>query len=100
MENSMEGVVLRSINNIYSVRTSQGDVYSCRIKGKHLAQANGEYNPIVVGDIVDFIPSGTGEGLVTARRQETAQPDDMRQHGRCGVCMQHREPSVQASFRG
>ena len=63
----MEGVVLRSINNIYSVRTSQGEVFSCRIKGKHLAQASGEYNPIVVGDIVDFTQSGTNEGLVTSR---------------------------------
>ena len=35
----MEGIVLRSINNIYSVRNEDGNVYSCRIKGKQLAQA-------------------------------------------------------------
>ena len=82
MENSREGIVLRSINNIYSVRTSQGEVFSCRIKGKYLAQANGEYNPIVVGDIVDFTQSGTNEGLVTGRHDRKgvfARWNDKRQ---------------------
>lgn len=71
----MEGTVLRSINNIYSVRGSDGTVYSCRIKGKHLAQADGEYNPIVVGDIVDFTPpeSGGGDGLVTFRHERKSE---------------------------
>ena len=65
----MEGTVLRSINNIYSVRNAEGEVFSCRIKGKQLAQAKGEYNPIVVGDVVDFVPSGGSEGLVTFRHE-------------------------------
>ncbi len=64
----MEGLVLRSINNIYTVRTAEGNQYSCRIKGKHLEQANGEYNPIVVGDVVKFNVTGTSEGLVTERK--------------------------------
>ena len=68
----MEGTVLRSINNIYTVRTSEQDLYSCRIKGKHLEQANGEYNPIVVGDVVEFNPTSSSEsqkeGLVTERK--------------------------------
>ena len=82
----MEGIVLRSINNIYSVRSEEGVVYSCRIKGKQLAQAKGEYNPIVVGDVVDFTLSGEGssEGLVTFRH--------------CGLCLQRGEPAVQATF--
>ena len=63
----MKGTVLRSINNIYSVRSEDGNNYSCRIKGKQLSVAKGEYNPIVVGDIVEFTPSGTSEGLVTSR---------------------------------
>lgn len=77
----MEGIVLRSINNIYSVRSADGNVYSCRIKGKQLAQAKGEYNPIVVGDIVDFTESGTNEGLVTYRhdrKSEFARWNDKR----------------------
>lgn len=77
----MEGIVLRSINNIYSVRSADGKVYNCRIKGKQLAQAKGEYNPIVVGDIVDFTESGTCEGLVTYRhdrKSEFARWNDKR----------------------
>ncbi|MBO4409264.1 MAG: ribosome small subunit-dependent GTPase A [Spirochaetales bacterium] len=65
----MTGTVLRSINNIYSVRNSGGEVYSCRIKGKQLSQAKGEYNPIVVGDVVDFTPGDAMEGLVTYRHE-------------------------------
>ena len=67
----MKGTVLRSINNIYSVRTDEGVVYSCRIKGKQLSVAKGEYNPIVVGDEVEFVSAGGSsdkpEGLVTER---------------------------------
>lgn len=65
----MEGIVLRSINNIYTVRTENGDLYSCRIKGKHLNTAVGEYNPIVVGEHIEFTPSGLNEGLVTERKE-------------------------------
>jgi len=78
----MEGTVLRSINNIYSVRTAQKEVYSCRIKGKHLAQASGEYNPIVVGDVVSFTKTGDKEGLVTSRHErhgEFSRWNDKRQ---------------------
>ena len=71
----MEGIVLRSINNIYSVRDGEGNVYSCRIKGKQLAQAKGEYNPIVVGDVVDFTvsDSSSSEGLVTFRHDRKSE---------------------------
>ena len=68
----MEGLVLRSINNIYTVRTSDGQQYSCRIKGKHLNTSVEEYNPIVVGDHVEFTPSGTEEGLVTERKERNS----------------------------
>ena len=63
----MNGTVIRSINNIYSVKTPEGTVFNCRIKGKKLSQALGEYNPIVVGDFVEFTQSGTNEGMVTQR---------------------------------
>ena len=69
----MTGTVQRSINNIYSVKAEDGKIYSCRIKGKHLDQATGEYNPIVVGDVVDFTPSGDTEGLVTLRHERRSE---------------------------
>lgn len=78
----MEGIVTRSINNIYSVYTKENEIYSCRIKGKQLVQAKGEYNPIVVGDVVDFVQTGTNEGLVINRHQrhgEFARWNDKKQ---------------------
>lgn len=69
----MTGTVLRSINNIYSVKDGEGKIYSCRIKGKQLAQAKGEYNPIVVGDSVEFDITGTNEGLVTFRNERRTE---------------------------
>ena len=63
----MTGRVLRSINNIYSVQSDNGEIFQCRIKGKRLEQADGEYNPIVVGDIVDFDKVSDEDGLVVFR---------------------------------
>lgn len=63
----MVGTVLRSINNIYSVRTAEGNEYSCRIKGKRLEEAEGDYNPIVAGDSVEIEPYSSTEGLVVHR---------------------------------
>lgn len=64
----MKGSVLKSINNIYSVREEQSlCVYSCRIKGKVLRQAEGEYNPLVAGDVVEFEKSSDTEGLIISR---------------------------------
>ncbi|MFC2821633.1 MAG: hypothetical protein ACFN3H_02535 [Spirochaetales bacterium] len=99
MDVMAEGTVIRSINNIYSVRTKDGKLFSCRIKGKQLSQAKGEYNPIVTGDFVDFTETGTSEGLVTYRHdrekrvftlecQEVNEPECLREHGYCGMRVQ------------
>lgn len=69
----MIGTVLRSINNIYSVRTEEKAEYNCRIKGKRLEEAEGDYNPIVVGDRVEFEPYANNEGLVTHRLPRNTQ---------------------------
>jgi len=45
------GLVLYSINNIYTVLTEQGEV-TCRIKGKTLREEEVSYNPIAPGDRV------------------------------------------------
>lgn len=62
----MRGVVERGVNNIFTVRCEEGR-YLCRIKGKVLADSNREYNPLAVGDLVDFMPVSDTEGLITAR---------------------------------
>ena len=55
---SVEGIIYRSINNIYSVKSLDGVYYSARIKGKRLSSLEGEYNPVVVGDRVLIEPVG------------------------------------------
>lgn len=70
---SSEGEVLFGINNIYDValRGSPEDVQAvlrCRIKGKVLQSAKGEYSPLAPGDIVEVQSTGD-EGLIVARRE-------------------------------
>lgn len=69
----MKGIVFRSINNIYSVKADDGLNYLCRIKGKFLSQASGEYNPIVVGDSVEFEPVSSDQGLVLSRMERNTE---------------------------
>lgn len=58
---TMQGTVLFGINNIYTVRTSDGSEHLCRIKGKVLKGCDDVYNPITAGDQVEF-----ESGLITA----------------------------------
>lgn len=60
------GLIVRGINNIYTVE-SDGEHLLCRIKGKQLEGVEGEYNPLAVGDRVNFVVTGTDEGLITRR---------------------------------
>jgi ribosome biogenesis GTPase len=68
------GVVTRGINNIYSVipldelkLLSDERLYQCRIKGKVLQGVEETYNPLAVGDRVEFTLHHQKEGLITRR---------------------------------
>ena len=64
----MKGQIRRSINNFYTVFSLEdGRIYSCRLKGKKLDIESYEYNPIAVGDEVEFTPHSQNEGLITKR---------------------------------
>ena len=63
--------IYRSINNLYTAM-SEGKIYTLRIKGKVLDIANFEYNPIAVGDFVEFTPYSDNEGLITKRLDRTS----------------------------
>ncbi len=63
----MRAQVRKSINNLYTVVTEEGDTYVCKIKGKTLKIEEYEYNPIAVGDYVEITPYSESEGLVTQR---------------------------------
>ncbi len=64
----MIGIILRGINNIYTVGCENVN-YTCRIKGKLLSSVNDEYNPLAVGDLVEFVPSDNMEGLILERKE-------------------------------
>jgi ribosome biogenesis GTPase len=50
----MTGTVYKSTGSWYSVKTTLGKTYNCRIKGKFRLKDIKSTNPIAVGDIVDF----------------------------------------------
>lgn len=50
----MTGLVYKSTGSSYTVKTNDGKVFECRIKGKFRMQGIKSTNPIAVGDVVDF----------------------------------------------
>jgi ribosome biogenesis GTPase len=48
----MKALVLRGSRNLFTVRNGT-DEYECRIKGKILKEAEGYYNPLAPGDIIE-----------------------------------------------
>lgn len=65
---SMEtGIIVKGINNIFTVKTPEGLTRLCRIKGKQLESIKGEYNALAVGDRVLYSPVGEKEGMITER---------------------------------
>lgn len=50
----MQGLVLSGANNFFAVRTPEGNVVRCSIKGKKLKEIRGYYNPLAPGDAVDI----------------------------------------------
>ncbi|SHI78597.1 ribosome small subunit-dependent GTPase A [Aquimarina spongiae] len=50
----MTGTVYKSTGSWYTVKTQDGNVYECRIKGKFRIQGIKSTNPVSVGDVVDF----------------------------------------------
>jgi len=50
----LTGLVYKSTGSSYTVKTNDGKVFECRIKGKFRIQGIKSTNPIAVGDVVDF----------------------------------------------
>ena len=50
----MQGTVIKSTGSWYKVRTKEGQVHNCRIKGKFRIKGIKSTNPVAVGDCVDF----------------------------------------------
>lgn len=50
----MTGLVYKSTGSWYTVKTVNGKIFECRIKGKFRLKGIKSTNPLAVGDIVDF----------------------------------------------
>ena len=64
----MTGIVYKSTGSWYTIKTENGEVLECRIKGKFRMKGIKSTNPIAVGDIVDYdIENTTDEttGVIT-----------------------------------
>ncbi len=68
----MTGTVYKSTGSWYTVKTEDGKVYECRIKGKFRIQGIKSTNPVSVGDKVDF-------KLETNNDQETGVIENIRE---------------------
>ena len=49
----MNGVVIRTTGKRYTVKSNNGDILQCRLKGKFRIKGIKSTNPIVVGDKVE-----------------------------------------------
>lgn len=63
----MKGVVIKSTGSWYLVRTDEGHIHSCRLKGKFRLKGIKHTNPITVGDKVDFeLEPESANGVINA----------------------------------
>lgn len=56
--------IIKSINNIYTGLSDEGELYTLRIKGKKLKTTQGEYNPVVAGDYTEGEAYSQNEALI------------------------------------
>jgi ribosome biogenesis GTPase len=60
----MLGIVYKSTGSWYTVKTEEGDIYECRIKGKFRIKGIKSTNPIAVGDVVVFEVEKIGDEII------------------------------------
>ena len=61
----MQGIIIKSTGSWYLVRTSDGQVWKCRIKGKFKLKDYKLTNPVAVGDEVKFdAEKEEGHGII------------------------------------
>lgn len=60
----MKGTVYKSTGSWYTLKSTEGTFYQCRIKGKFRLKGIKSTNPIAVGDVVEFEIEETGDEIV------------------------------------
>jgi len=62
----MTGVVIKSTGSWYIIRTKEGEIVECRIRGKFRMSGIKSTNPVTVGDIIDFeLEKNSIQGIIT-----------------------------------
>ena len=56
----MTGLVIRNTGSWYDVRTDDGQLFACKVKGNFRLRGIRSTNPVAVGDRVEFTPPPTG----------------------------------------
>lgn len=61
----MQGLVIRNTGSYYQVKTPEGAVYDCKIKGSFRIKGIKSTNPLAAGDHVTFNLTHEGTGLIS-----------------------------------
>lgn len=61
----MRGLVVKSTGSWYEVRTDEGTIVPCRLRGQFRIKGIKNTNPVVVGDHVTFLIEQDGNGYIT-----------------------------------
>ena len=64
----MEGLVVRNTGSWYTVKTSEGEMIDCKIKGNFRLKGIRSTNPVAVGDYVTIVPNKEGTAMISAIR--------------------------------
>jgi ribosome biogenesis GTPase len=62
----MIGQIVGGANNAFSVAVEGATTVRCTLKGKKLKGAEGFYNPLAAGDLVEWEPASAGTGTISA----------------------------------
>lgn len=62
----MKGLVIRNTGSWYGVRTDEGQVVECKVKGNFRLKGIRSTNPVAVGDRVEIVSNREGTAFITA----------------------------------
>ena len=61
----MRGLVVRNTGSWYTVRTDDGQLVECKVKGNFRLKGIRSTNPVAVGDRVQLVPNAEGTAFIT-----------------------------------
>jgi len=67
----MDGLVIKSTGSWYDVKTSNGEIINCRVRGKLKIKGLKVTNPVSVGDVVQYDLEESGQGIIHSIKPRT-----------------------------